>query len=250
LCRRNKRSLDETLNRSFYSLLYLAQALASQDLPDLAIAVVSNRMQQVFEEHVHDPARAVLFGPARVIPKELPGIVCRCIDVETNEGQVTECAARIVTEMAAVREESTVAFRGGERFVETLERLSLAAGPERPRLQSRGVYLITGGLGGIGLVVAEHLAREFKANLILVGRSALPPEDKWEASLKDLEETESNRQKIQKLMDIRSCAAGLLVVQGDVTDLGQMRGAVNLAKQRFGRIDGSSMRRAFSMTAL
>jgi len=46
------------------------------------IALVSNSMHQVAEEPVHNPARAVLLGPARVIPKELPGITCRSIDLD------------------------------------------------------------------------------------------------------------------------------------------------------------------------
>ena len=41
-------------------------------------------------------------------------------------------------------------------------------------LRHGGVYLITGGLGGLGLAFAEHITRAFKANLILVGRSELP----------------------------------------------------------------------------
>ena len=89
---------------------------------------------------------------------------------------ITECAAQIVAEMTSIRDNATVAFRGGERFVETLDPLNLSAAPERRRLQPRGVYLITGGLGGIGLVVAEHLAREFNARLVLVTRSTLPLE--------------------------------------------------------------------------
>ena len=65
--------LEETLDRSFFSPLYLAQALAAQDLQGMQLALVSNHMQQVAAEPVRHPARAVLLGPARVIHKELPG---------------------------------------------------------------------------------------------------------------------------------------------------------------------------------
>src|SRR6185437_273934 len=160
--------LAETMDRSFYSPLYLAQALASQDMADIDIALVSNEMQQVSEEPVRNPARAVLLGPARVVPKELPGITCCSIDVSLEKGNATECASQIISEMKSVRDDAIVTFRGGERFIETLDTLNLPAASERPRLQLRGVYLITGGLGGIGLVVAEHMAREFNARLVLV----------------------------------------------------------------------------------
>ena len=230
--------LDEALERCFYSPLYLAQALAFQDIANVDIALVSNRMQQVADEPVRDPERAVLLGPARVIPVELPGMTCRSIDVETEGERAQDCAALLVAQMASVRENVTVAFRGGVRFVEILEPLNLDAAPERRRLERGGVYLITGGVGGIGLVVAERLTREFNARLVLVTRSTLPPETEWEASLKDAQRTEADKKKIQKLIEIRSLGGELLVVEGDVTNLDQMRGIVSLARRRFGKIDG------------
>src|SRR5208283_670117 len=153
------------------------------------------------------------------IPIELPGITCRSIDVETEGAHTQECAALLVAEMASVRENVTVAFRGGARFVETLEPLNLNAAPERRRLERGGVYLITGGLGGIGLVVAERLTREFNARLVLVTRSALPPEAEWEAFLTDPQRPEADKRKIQKLIEIRSMGGELLVAHGDVTNL-------------------------------
>ena len=230
--------LAETMDRSFYSPLYLAQALANQDIAGVDIALVSNRLQQVSEEPVRNPARAMLLGPARVIPKELSEITCRSIDVDLESNKASECAAQIVTEMASTGNDGTVAFRGGERFVETFDLFDLSAAPERRRLQPRGVYLITGGLGGVGLVVAEHLAREYNARLVLVSRSALPLEADWEAALNDPHQTGADKQRIRKLVDIRSKAGGLLVTQGDVTNLDQMREIVALARQHFGTIDG------------
>ncbi len=97
-------TLEETLKLSFYSPLFLAQALADQDIADADIAMVSNGLQQVAEEPVYDPARALLLGPAQVIPKELPAIICRSIDLDLKSNQVAECAAQIVSEMVSIRE--------------------------------------------------------------------------------------------------------------------------------------------------
>jgi acyl transferase domain-containing protein/thioesterase domain-containing protein len=230
--------LEETLERSFLSPLYLAQALAAQDSAAIDIALVSNHLQQVSDEPVGTPARAVMLGPARVIPKELPGIACCAIDIDLKNGSARECASQLIAEMTSVREQSTVAYRGGQRFVETLDPLSLSTAPARRRLDRGGVYLITGGLGAIGLIVAEHLAREFNARLVLVGLSALPPESEWEAALKDSRQSSANQQKIRKLLEIRSLAGGLLVAQADVASLSQMRDLVALARKQFGKIDG------------
>ena len=230
--------LDETLDRSFYSPLYLAQALAAQDLSDIEMALVSNRLQQVSSESVRDPARAVLLGPTRVIPRELPGNACRSIDVDFKNGKAKECAAQLVAEMAFSSDGATVAYRAGERFIEILDPFDLHARPERRCLEHAGVYLITGGLGGVGLVIAEHLAREFKARLVLLSRSAMPPESQWETSLNDEQLPAADRQRIRQLLEIRSHAGEMLLIQADVANVGQMRGAVALARKQFGKIDG------------
>jgi len=235
----NQTTLDDTLKRSFYSLLFLAQALGAKDLADVEIGIVSNRMQQVAQERVQDPATAVLLGPAHIIPAELPGITCCAIDVDLESSPAKVCAAQIVAEMQAVRKSPVVAYRGSERFHETVVRFDLAAAPQRKRLKTGGTYLITGGLGGLGLAVASYLAREFRARLVLVGRSPIPDQEQWSKLLNDPKRTDIEKQQIKKLIEIRSVAGGLLVAKADVTSPDQMRDVVRLAHQQFGNIDGA-----------
>jgi len=229
-------SLKGIEDRSFFSPLFLAQALGSHDIFGIDIALISNRMQQVSDEPVRNPARALLLGPARVIPIELPGITSRSIDVDFERDQAESCAAQIVAEMNSRWNHSTIAFRKDERFVESLEAINLASG--HSRLEPGGAYLITGGLGGIGLVLAGQLAREFNARLVLVSRSSIPPQTQWRASLDDNNLSEADKQRIQKLIEISSHAGGVLVLQGDVTSLEQMHAVVKSAIGCYGRIDG------------
>ncbi len=231
-------SLKDVRNRCFLSPLLLAQALGSQDISDWDIGLVSNHMLQVFSEPVRNPARAVLLGPGRVIPKELPGITCRSIDMDFVSERAGECAALLIAEMNAGEGNFTVAYRDGARFIETVEPLTLPVTSGNCRLERGGVYIITGGLGGLGLAVAEHLAREFKACLVLITRSTLPSESKWEARLLDGDMNDDEKRRIRKLIEIRSVAAGLTIARGDVTNLAQMRDAVALAIKQYGRIDG------------
>jgi acyl transferase domain-containing protein/thioesterase domain-containing protein len=230
--------VDAALDRCFYSPLYLAQALGAHDLADIDIVLVSNDLQQVTNEPVRSPARAVLLGPARILHKELPGVACHAVDLDGEPRMADECAEQLIAEMGAVHDAATITYRKGQRFVETMESCELAHAPARPRLERGGVYLITGGLGGLGLVIAEHLAREFKARLVLVGRSAVPAESEWEAALRDPGQSDAGRQRIRKLMEIRAQAEGLAVAQADITNLAEIRAAIALAQKQFGRIDG------------
>ena len=75
-----------------------------------------------------------------------------------------------------------IAYRGGHRWVQRFVPARLE--PQRPRVREHGVYLITGGTGGVGLELAEWLARNAAgAKLILTARSELPPRTKWQGYL-------------------------------------------------------------------
>ena len=232
------RSLDQALDLSFYSLLFLAQGWGDQDLGAVEIACVSNGLQSVSGENVVEPARAALLGPVRVIPKEFPGVFCRSIDLDRNIQDRRRAASDIVAECSLRSADSCVAYRQSERWVETFESTSLRTQTSGTRLREKGVYLIVGGLGGIGLVVAEHLARTVHARLVLVGRTPLPPASEWQAVLDKPNGANGARQKIAKLREIESLGAEVLTISADVTDSKQIAEALRVARQRFGDIHG------------
>jgi acyl transferase domain-containing protein len=232
------RSLDQTLDLSFYSLLFLAQAWGDQDLGAVEIACISNGLQSVAGENVVEPARAALLGPVRVIPKEFPGVFCRSIDLDRNIQDLRRTAIDIVAECSLRSADSCVAYRQSERWVETFESTSLRTQTSGTRLREKGVYLIVGGLGGIGLVVAEHLVRTVHARLVLVGRTPVPPASEWQAVLDKSNGANGARQKIAKLREIESSGAEVLTISADVTDAKQIAEALRVARQCFGDIHG------------
>ena len=232
------RSLDETLDLSFYSLLFLAQALGDQDLGAVDIVSVSNGLHSVSGESIVEPARATLLGPVRIIPKEFPGTFCRNIDLDREIEDLGKTASGIILECSLRGEPSCVAYRQTERWVESFEAASLRVQPSASRLKQKGVYLIVGGLGGIGLVVAEHLARTVHARLVLVGRTPLPPASDWKTLIEKSDATTGSLQKIRKLRELESLGAEVLTIAADATDRQQMEEAVRMARQRFGGIDG------------
>jgi polyketide synthase PksJ len=62
---------------------------------------------------------------------------------------------------------------GGRFHAAAYPALSGLSAPEgTARIRQGGTYLITGGLGGIGLTIAKHLAHHFKARLLLISRHA------------------------------------------------------------------------------
>ena len=93
-----------------------------------------------------------------------------------------------------------MAYRGALRWVRSFEPIKAAGYEEDIRIRERGVYLITGGLGGMGLTFAKYLAQSYRAKLVLVSRSNFPSRQAW----KQLSGAQSSRigKQVDALMEI------------------------------------------------
>ena len=237
--------------RGFYSLLYLAQALGGEDVKrPMHVAVVSNGMQRVGDEALRYPEKATVLGPVGVIPQELPALTLQSIDLAAPVagGRLRKRAAldlggdlvaQLAADISPVHADQRVAYRNGQRFVQRIEPVhSPASAPNAPPLREGGTYLITGGLGGLGLVLAEHLARSAKARLVLVGRSRLPGRSEWQSWLASHGSTDPTSRTLRKLLEIEALGSELSIESGDVADIVRMREIVAQARERFGAIHG------------
>lgn len=234
---------DRLLRRGFYSMLHLAQALGEEgtDRP-IRIAMISDRMQRVLDEPDRLPAKATVLGPCRVIPREFPNIAACSIDIDlppagsVARGNLVEALA---AEMSAVDLAETIAYRGGQRWVQQMEPMSQPAGTYAPtRLRPGGAYLITGGLGGIGLTLARHLSDAFGARLALVGKSPLPPRESWPDYLASLSPGDPLSRRIREVRALEAKGAEVLLLTADVADALAMRRVVAMIRSRFGQIHG------------
>ncbi|MBD0343481.1 MAG: FkbM family methyltransferase [Coleofasciculus sp. Co-bin14] len=231
---------EKAQHLGFYSLLFLAQALGECNSTDsLQIGVVSNNMQQLLDEEELCPEKATLLGPCRVISQEYSNITCRSIDItlpHSSHQQWQQPIDQLLVELAAKTSDPVVAYRGNHRWVQCFEPLVGESQPLRTaRLRPEGVYIITGGLGGIGLAIAEYLAKTVQAKLVLIGRSGLPPRAEWEQWLSSHDELSTKIKKVQALEEL---GAEVLVIKADVSSLEQMQETIARVCDRFGEIHG------------
>jgi acyl transferase domain-containing protein len=238
---------------AFYSLVFLAQALGDQLLmltpadvradEKLNICVVSNNLQEVTGEEDLCPEKATLLGPCRVITQEYQNITCRSIDVivpEAGGAPQQRLVDDLLAETAAVENSDLViAYRGRHRWAQDFEQIRLDANAATPsNLRDRGIYLVTGGMGGMGLELAQYLATAVNARLVLVGRTPLPAREEWDEWLAAHDESDEVSHRIQKVRGIEEAGGEVLVAAADVTDEEQMRSVIEQARRRFGEING------------
>ncbi|HEX8852009.1 MAG TPA: SDR family oxidoreductase, partial [Pyrinomonadaceae bacterium] len=232
-----------TLDESFYSLTFLAQALGRHQAGEkVSITVLSNGMQRVTGEERLVPEKATAVGPCRVIPQEYPDIACRIVDVvfpAADARQEERLLGQLISELAADAAESLVAYRDNRRWVQAFEPVRLERPPaDAAPLKEEGVYLITGGLGGIGLVLARHLAQTLRARLVLTARAGLPPREQWPDWLATHEAEDESSVRMREILALENLGAEVLALGADVADAERMREVLRLARERFGRIDG------------
>jgi NAD(P)-dependent dehydrogenase (short-subunit alcohol dehydrogenase family)/acyl carrier protein len=106
------------------------------------------------------------------------------------------------------------------------------------RLRRHGVYVITGGLGGLGYSLAGHLAREYAARLVLVGRTSLPPRESWAAALADGATDAQVRRRIGQILALEAAGAEVLPLSADIGRRSEVQEVIDRVRARFGSING------------
>jgi non-ribosomal peptide synthase protein (TIGR01720 family) len=236
-------NFEDFQNLGFYSLLFLAQALAKQNITEsIKLMVVTSHVHDITGSENLCPQKATILGPCKVIPQEYPNISCCCFDVVLSESE-TQPSGKLIDsllrEFVAQTTDNVVAYRGHHRWIQTYEPIRLNESfVGKNKLRKEGVYLITGGLGSVGLVLAEYLARTVQAKLILLGRKGLPGKDQWQEWLATHDEDNSISRKIRKVQGLLALGAEVLVISADVTNEQQMHDAIAIATQKFGAMNG------------
>ncbi|HEX3872719.1 MAG TPA: SDR family NAD(P)-dependent oxidoreductase [Solirubrobacteraceae bacterium] len=150
-----------------------------------------------------DPGPAALRGLVRVLAFEHPELQPRWVDLDPDRG-----IDGLVRELGTEDREDEVAWRGGRRHVARLIRPELGRHAPKPVVEADGSYLVSGGLGGLGLLLARWLAEAGAARVLLNGRSAPTPRAERE------------------LADLRRLGCDLVVVNGDIAAPGVAERAV------------------------
>jgi acyl transferase domain-containing protein/acyl carrier protein len=235
-------------DKGFYSLIALAQTLGKQYINNhFQVKVVTNNIQDVIGGEVICPDKATISGPAKVITQEYSNIDCCMIDIElpeTGSRQEQILLNRLIEEFQVKIQDRMIAYRNGYRWVQTFDSVKIEK-PQDPTngnvpvgLREKGIYLITGGTGGIGLILAEHLAREAKARLILTCWSSFPERDEWDNWLTAHSQDDKVSTRVRKIRELEAMGAEVLLYSADVASFDQMQQVIKSAEQSFGRING------------
>jgi acyl transferase domain-containing protein/tryptophanase/acyl carrier protein len=212
---------ERSLERGVYSFLFVCQALIKQKLESKVQLLYLYSAKQGGAQ----PHNQAAGGFINTLHLEHPKLLCKSVEVLQEGAGYEEILDAVSAEFQSRTQDATVVrYEAQERYIRKLKAFELEQPAGLPSqsvgLREKGVYLITGGAGGLGFIFAEFLAKERKARLILSGRSELSAErEAW-------------------VDELRKSGAEILYLPADVSNYEDVENLVNECKSRFGEING------------
>ncbi|PEO82731.1 hypothetical protein CN558_22205 [Bacillus wiedmannii] len=218
-------ALESTQKQGVISLFRLIKSLIKfgYDHHSLKLKAFTNDVHEIIPGDLIKPYAASINGLIKSTSKECPNWEVSCIDICTKDIENIKRNNEILKEhvLDELIDPSgvEVAIRGTKRYIRKIRSIILPEVKSAP-FRNKGVYLILGGAGGIGLELSQYLASAVQAKLVLIGRNELKP---WQ------------KEKIKK---IESLGGTVKFIQADALDVVSMSKAVRKAESEFGEING------------
>ncbi len=234
------------IDRGFYSLFFLAQAIGQLGIKqDIDIDVLSTDVHPVTGHEVVVPEKSTVLGAIRVINQEYSNLSCRNIDFSSLHFNHNKTIKLIINEWLSKNREQFVAYRGHNRWLrrfDVIEKQGLSTDENNQQLKQSlrpaGHYLMTGGLGGIALTLASSLAAEQNLKFSLMSRSPFPDQDQWHDWLDKNPAANAISKKIKTLQAIQQMGSEVYIVQGNIADHQQATIALSTVEKHHGEING------------
>lgn len=206
--------LKTGMEEGVYSLLYLFQ--------EVSAARLDRKVKCIFAfsgSEDSNPQFAAVYGLARTIASSNGRFELATMEIcgDTADGLMEAANAELRTQGSISGME--IRISEGKRFV---RKMKLAGNTKSisASLKKQGVYLITGGNGALGMILAQYLAQKYSARLVLTGRRP------------------QNESLVEKLNKLKDYGAQVIYHQGDIGVLEEAEGAVKAARDAFGKLDG------------
>ncbi|MBD1581824.1 non-ribosomal peptide synthetase/type I polyketide synthase [Pseudoalteromonas sp. S16_S37] len=237
-------AFNHAQSRGALSALYTIQAIVDAGLgAQVQVDLLSRDVFSVTGWEMINPDNAAVGALVKVASQEYSELLCHHIDIsETGPSHANKRAAlskMLCQELLAAKRIPAIAIRGNKRWEQKYQAELME--PELPpahTLKDNGTYIITGGLGNIGLLLAEHISSSVNnARIVLLGRSEFAHPSQWDDIVAQQQDA-TLVSRIRQIQTMQANGAEVVVMAADVAELAQMRHVFNTAIERFGAVDG------------
>ena len=222
--------------QGFWSLFYFAQAWAGVNGEGAHLSVITSDAEQVRNERLRYPDKSTVMGPARVIPREFPGITCAVLDIDGGSKDKLRVES-VLEELLAAPSNSIAALRNNRRYEKIWKQRPLPEAFEQITVDAEDVIMITGGLGGIGMMLTEHLLNK-GARVVLLSRQEIPDHADWDRLLENHAPNDPMARRLNALKRLDAMDGDVLALAADISNVERMRQALDVIGKKFGRVTG------------
>ncbi len=228
--------LHQHQKRGVYNLFHLTKMILKHySTEKIEYVVIADDVNSVTgSEKRIKPENAPVLGLANAIDRECENITTRCIDIDE-----TVTLEQVMAEIKSAKQYRQAAYRDRRRYCERLVPIEInEIEDDRLEIKDTGVYLITGGTGGIGLEIGKYLAGQKPGvHIALVNRTPMPERLHWEKILEDHEDKRTCN-KIKAVQEIEVMGGHVYLFQADCARFRQMKGVLMQLREKFGKING------------
>lgn len=227
--------LDKKRSYGLDSIFYLTRAIVNNKFNnDIDLILISDYASKVtgFEKTIN-PLNEAYFGFGKVIKQEYSNLKCRCIDID-DEINIDNLMAEIIYGVKA----NKCAYRKGIRYEELFKDLKIDTIENSDiKIREKGVYIITGGMGALGLEISKYLSSKNNVNLILINRRKIPDKSKWDEIINEGKDEKLCR-AIKTIVEIEKGGSTVIHYSGDTSNIFQMNTIIDDIKMKYGEVNG------------
>lgn len=226
--------LEESQKRGVYSLFNIVKAAVKNSDKKFDIVLISENANNITgNEEIIDAENATLLGLGKTVSKEYPVLACRSIDIDRSTD-----IDNVIEEISAASNTSCIAYRNGKRYVEMINKVNILKFDDKKLdFKEDGVYIITGGTGGIGIEVCKYIASKARVNLALINRSEFPERCEWNSIIENGDNKKLSS-KLKSIIEIEKSGSEVNCMSADVSDENQMRHILKELRDKYGKING------------
>ncbi len=201
---------QEELQQSFYSLFWLTKALMKKRL--------HTKFQVIYVYPMGSDATNPVYGGIsgffKTLPLENADFSCKTLGLLSPD--IQSLTEKVWVEINMQHSGSCdICYLRGRRHVKVTKKFNVAG--DKAEIRKQGVYLITGGNGGLGLIFARFLLESHQAKIVLASRSNL---------------SESRRQELESL------DGEVWHVKSDISQKEEIAYLIESIHNRFGQLNG------------
>lgn len=213
-----------TINLVYFSLVNTVKVLLqTKNLSGKRFCMLTDCLYNVIGNEELNGVPSLLLGLMNVLPQEY-SVSCFNIDINLKESDNT-VYEKIAEEIKNNNRDRIIAIRNGKRWLQDYQKNSLPLVKEKGVLKNRGVYLITGGLGNVGFILAKYLLEQYQAKVVVIGR-------------KKRTEKTGKEEWISRLQQLESISNTIFYHSMDVSDLSELKAGVEDIEKKTGTIHG------------